>query len=44
MVVNAYENDLVELWMELKRQFQLGALERQLALRNQLNHIRMKGK
>lgn len=41
-IVDTYENDPAELWMELKQQIQLGALEWQLALENQLNHIRMK--
>lgn len=42
VVIDACKTDPVELWVELKWRFQLGALERQLALKNRLIHIQMK--
>lgn len=40
--VDMYKDDPAKLWLTLKQQFQLGALERQLALKNQLHYTRMK--
>lgn len=40
--VHTFKDDPVELWLNLKQQFQSGALERQLALKNQLHYMRMK--
>lgn len=42
MVDTFKDVDPAELWLNLKQQFQLGALERQMALKNQLHYTHMK--